>query len=147
MRGLSLLEPWASLMARGYKRVETRSWRTAYRGDVVIHASAGRTACRITHEVEKLWRDAGLEMPEGWPMKAAEYPLGRLLAVGRLVDVVEMDDALIARQTRMERAFGVWQPKRFAWFFDQMRVVEHIPWTGALGLWKVPAELEARIAA
>lgn len=29
---LSLKEPWASLIAFGPKRIETRSWRTRYRG-------------------------------------------------------------------------------------------------------------------
>lgn len=39
MRLLSLHEPWASLMALQFKRVETRDWDTAYRGPLAIHAS------------------------------------------------------------------------------------------------------------
>ena len=32
MKALSLMEPWAALIAAGVKSIETRSWRTAYRG-------------------------------------------------------------------------------------------------------------------
>src|SRR5690349_2810871 len=39
IRGLSLWEPWAFLMAVDEKRFETRSWATPYRGTVAIHAS------------------------------------------------------------------------------------------------------------
>src|SRR4051812_42520238 len=38
---LSLTQPWASLVAIGAKQIETRSWRTHYRGPLLIHASAG----------------------------------------------------------------------------------------------------------
>lgn len=39
MRLISLHEPWATLMALCYKRVETRDWVTHYRGPLAIHAS------------------------------------------------------------------------------------------------------------
>ncbi len=41
-RALSLLQPWATLVVLGIKTVETRSWRTAYRGPLLIHASNSR---------------------------------------------------------------------------------------------------------
>ena len=40
MRALSLRQPWASLIADGRKTIETRTWRTRYRGPLAIHASA-----------------------------------------------------------------------------------------------------------
>src|SRR5690242_18036251 len=40
MRALSLTQPWASLVALGEKSIEPRSWPTAYRGPLAIHASA-----------------------------------------------------------------------------------------------------------
>ena len=42
MRALTLWQPYASLIAMGVKVYETRSWGTAYRGDLVIHAAAKR---------------------------------------------------------------------------------------------------------
>ncbi len=39
MKALSLRQPWASLIADGHKTIETRTWRTHYRGPLAIHAS------------------------------------------------------------------------------------------------------------
>ena len=38
-RAISLTQPFASLMAIGAKKVETRAWRTHFRGWVAIHAA------------------------------------------------------------------------------------------------------------
>ena len=34
MKVLSLLEPWASLIKENKKKIETRSWKTSYRGEL-----------------------------------------------------------------------------------------------------------------
>lgn len=39
MRILSIRQPWASLIIAGEKDVENRTWATAYRGPVLIHAA------------------------------------------------------------------------------------------------------------
>ena len=39
MRALSLWQPWASGIALGAKRIETRSWSTPYRVPIAIHAA------------------------------------------------------------------------------------------------------------
>jgi hypothetical protein len=39
IKAISLWQPWASLMALGLKRHETRHWPTAYRGPIAIHAA------------------------------------------------------------------------------------------------------------
>lgn len=39
MKCLSIREPWASLIASGQKTIETRTWKTNYRGPVLLHAS------------------------------------------------------------------------------------------------------------
>ena len=38
MKVLTIRQPWASLIIQGYKRFEFRSWKTNYRGDLLIHA-------------------------------------------------------------------------------------------------------------
>lgn len=40
MKALTLHQPWASLIAVGAKKIETRSWSTSYRGPLAIHAAA-----------------------------------------------------------------------------------------------------------
>ena len=42
MKVLSLTEPLATLIKKGVKTIETRSWKTNYRGKLYIHASSTR---------------------------------------------------------------------------------------------------------
>ena len=39
MKTLSIRQPFASLICRGIKTIENRSWKTNYRGKLLIHAS------------------------------------------------------------------------------------------------------------
>jgi hypothetical protein len=39
MKVISIIQPWATLIAIGEKKFETRSWSTKYRGELAIHAS------------------------------------------------------------------------------------------------------------
>ena len=41
MKVLTIREPWASLIINGYKKYEFRSWKTNYRGKILIHAGLG----------------------------------------------------------------------------------------------------------
>ena len=36
MKALSVRQPWAALIAAGRKTIETRTWTTRYRGDLLI---------------------------------------------------------------------------------------------------------------
>ena len=50
MKAITLWQPWASLLACGAKRYETRSWSTSYRGPIAIHAGKvcyGPYACEL----------------------------------------------------------------------------------------------------
>lgn len=38
MKALTIKEPWASLIINGYKGYEFRTWKTNYRGKILIHA-------------------------------------------------------------------------------------------------------------
>lgn len=39
MKALSIKDPWASLIVAGKKTIELRTWRTNYRGPILIHRS------------------------------------------------------------------------------------------------------------
>lgn len=39
MKAISIRQPWAQLIVLGIKDIENRSWRTKYRGKVIVHAS------------------------------------------------------------------------------------------------------------
>lgn len=38
MKTISIIQPWAWLIANGYKDVENRNWKTGVRGEILIHA-------------------------------------------------------------------------------------------------------------
>jgi len=38
MKALTIKQPWASLIVNKYKEYEFRSWKTKYRGKILIHA-------------------------------------------------------------------------------------------------------------
>jgi hypothetical protein len=39
MKAITIWQPWASLLACGAKKYETRSWKTDYRGPIAIHVA------------------------------------------------------------------------------------------------------------
>lgn len=43
MKALSIRQPWAWLIVNGHKPLENRSWRTLFRGPLLIHAAKGMT--------------------------------------------------------------------------------------------------------
>jgi hypothetical protein len=40
MKAITIKQPWASLIVHGIKDIENRSWKTNYRGKILIHAAA-----------------------------------------------------------------------------------------------------------
>ena len=75
MKVITIKQPWATLIVEGYKRFEFRSWKTNYRGDILIHAGKG-----IDKEaMERLKK----YLPD-------EIPLGKIIGKATLTDCVPM---------------------------------------------------------
>ena len=138
MRCLSINQPWATLIALGAKRIETRSWSTSYRGLLAIHASG-----RMSREAAMSLRAprirealaAGGYYQGGNPASnPCGLPLGAVIAVVTLVDVQRITPDHVP--TEPERSFGDYTPGRFAWFlYVVRRLPEPVTVKGALGLW------------
>lgn len=149
MKTLTLLQPWASLIEIGAKRIETRSWTSTYRGPLAIHAGKGATT-----DVVRL---AFIE-PFKSVLNAAGYRLfsqltrGALIATCQLVSVIPVykitdrgfyqwtgPDGRDYRfdLTDQERAFGDYTFGRYAWLLaDVDELSTPVPARGALGLWE-----------
>ena len=52
MKVISIKQPYASLIANGYKKYEFRTWKTSYRGKIYIHASK-----KIDNEAMKKYKE------------------------------------------------------------------------------------------
>ncbi|WP_318249340.1 ASCH domain-containing protein [Paenibacillus sp. alder61] len=77
MRCITIRQPWATLIAIGEKRLETRGWKTNYRGELAIHAGkrVDLAAC-LTEPVRSLLAASGYT--------AANLPTGAVVAIARL---------------------------------------------------------------
>ncbi|TWH45918.1 ASCH domain-containing protein [Sporomusa sp. KB1] len=93
MKALTILQPWASLIAYGAKRIETRNWVTKYRGPIAIHAGKGWTMDRreITYREpfhSALWPNMTKQelMLNGYG-RTKLLPVGAVIAIADLVEV------------------------------------------------------------
>jgi hypothetical protein len=144
MKAITLTQPWATLVAIGAKKIETRSWSTAYRGPLAIHAAKGfpNTARDICFQ-EPFSKHIG---------NYKRLPLGSIVATCELVSVCEINafqklsckwcvetewGLLEFELTEEERSFGDYTSGRYAWLLHNVKpLAEPIPAKGALGLWE-----------
>ena len=79
MKVISIKEPFATLIMNGSKLIETRSWKTNYRGELYIHAS-GKSLAK-----EYLKNPYVLEL-----IKDMDMNYGNIICKGNLVDCICM---------------------------------------------------------
>lgn len=60
MKVITIKQPFATLIAEGLKEYEFRTWRTKYRGDILIHAGKG-----IDRKAMERYKHLNLEYPSG----------------------------------------------------------------------------------
>lgn len=145
MKVITLQDPWASLIRLNEKKIETRSWKTNYRGPLLIHASKKSDAKNL----KLAWDDpfySSLSMQRsivnGIP-KFEYYP-GCIIAKCNLVDCLEIVlqsyfDARLENRQKVqgnEFHFGCYDPGRFAWILEDIEPLEKpIPAKGYQRLW------------
>lgn len=78
MKAITIKQPWATLIAEGYKEYEFRTWKTNYRGEILIHAGKGIDKKAI----------------ERFKYLNLEYPTGQIIAKATITDCVKVDDKL-----------------------------------------------------
>lgn len=148
MRGLTLTQPWASLVELNEKKFETRGWQTKYRGWLAIQAAKGfpkycREMCEEPLFYKALNPTHRTEPPDvNWWEK---LPRGEITAVVKLTGITaaEYTKDYISEK---ERAFGNYGPNRFAWEFSRViRLKEGIPFRGLQCLWRVPVSTVEQI--
>ncbi len=110
MKALTLHQPWATLLAVGAKRIETRAWTTAYRGPLAIHA--GLSTENIEYAFEPPFKDV---LARHGIMGVSDLPLGAIVGVVNLVEVVPVTGQLIQSLDWREIAFGNYEIGRYAW--------------------------------
>ena len=121
MKVLTLKQPWATLVAEGIKKYEFRSWKTNYRGKILIHAGIG-----IDKEAMKKF--AGLNLT---------FPSKKILAEVEIVDCLFLDDELNKKIISENNiAYGNKKREGYAWMLDNIKKINYEKEiNGKLGLW------------
>ncbi len=121
MKVLTIKQPYASLIAHGYKKFEFRSWKTKYRGELYIHAGKGIDKKRMD-----MVNDYNLD-----------YPNGFIIAKVKLTDCILVDE-------KMSKSLNEKNPKvythdytgYYAWCLEDVEILEEpIKTNGKLSIW------------
>ena len=120
---LSIQQPWAGLIVAGDKDVENRTWKTNYRGPLLIHASK-----KYDKDGDAWLRHKGVEIPE-WCM-----------AKGYIVGLAELTDCRLSRFDARHVFLSKWHEAGQFGFYLKNRTQANavVPWKGRLGLFNVP---------
>ena len=101
LKAITIHQPWADAILLGLKHYETRSWHTAYRGPIAIHASKRVFA---PGEVDRVRFVHATEIVGTWLNRrygAGNHPPGlaqhgTIIAIGYLAEILPADFASIA---------------------------------------------------
>lgn len=122
MKVLTIREPWASLIINGYKKYEFRSWKTNYRGKILIHAGLG-----IDEDVLNRFKDYNIE-----------FSKGAIIGEADLVDCILVDEEFsdnLRKINPMVYAKSNYT-EIYAWKLDNVKKYDKpINVKGKLGLW------------
>lgn len=144
MLALTLWQPWASLIAWGEKRYETRSWATGYRGPIAIHAAKKWSddqewTAFALGPIRDVCERNGAHFDAG--TRGHSLPLGSVVATAKLSACVPAES--LADLSDDEREFGNFGPGRWAWRLDGVCALpDPIPARGAQGIWAWRREAE-----
>lgn len=135
MKVLSLTEPYASLIKENKKLVETRSWKTDYRGELYIHASAT--------PIPKKWKENQELMAL---VKDCSFNFGSIICKCQLVDCIYMTEEYIKNMKEnhyQEYICGEYSIGRYAWILEDVVPLDiPIKAKGSLGIWNYYNESE-----
>lgn len=137
MKVITIRQPWATLIALGEKKFETRSWRTKYRGKLGIHAGKNidKAACRQEPIRSVLAK-------HGYTDK--NLPTGVILATCKLSNCIKVANELVMTAyfnngEDNEYYFGDYSEGRYAWELQDVQALENpIYAKGQLSLWEYP---------
>ncbi len=129
---ISIRQPWAWLVVNGYKDIENRSWRTKFRGRILIHAAKAMT--------DEEWLDAMLfatrrcQLPQSVVDNARDEVASQR---GGIVGSVEIVDCVDGHRSP-------WFVGDYGFVLRDARKLPFIPLRGALSIFGVPESVVAQ---
>lgn len=146
MKVLSLWQPWATLVALGCKRIETRGYpcfKSLIGQRVAIHATLKKEWLYLADDGEPFSRRLREALELGGEDRISDHlPLGGIVATAVITDtrgITTMYSEQVECETPDEFAFGNFALGRHAWELrDVERVEPYIPMKGKQGIFPVP---------
>lgn len=120
MKALSIRQPYAWLIVNGIKDVENRTWRTGYRGPVLIHA--GKTYPKGEHADDHA------------NFRLHGFPADRESMLGGIVGIATITGCVTSGASR-------WWIGPVGFTLADARPCSLVPCRGALGFFDVPPEV------
>lgn len=130
MKALSIRQPWAFAIVFGFKPVENRTWRTAFRGPVLIHAGAKEERDDVDFVLSEIAAQTGADprtIADGYRQ---HRDLGCIVGAATVTDCV----------TRLDSR---WFCGPYGFVLDRPMWGPAIPCRGALGFFDVPPDVVA----
>ena len=122
MKALTIKEPWASLIIEGYKKYEFRSWKTNYRGKILIHAGMS-----IEKEMLERFKNYDIDVQKGMIIGEAELVDCIKVTLEFQNELMKIDKTVYGRSNHAED---------YAWKLENVvKYDKPIPAKGQLGLW------------
>lgn len=122
MKVLTIKQPWASLIIEGYKKYEFRSWKTNYRGKILIHAGMS-----IENDMVLKLKNYNLE-----------YIKGAIIGEAEIVDCILVDEQFNNELIQIDSVvYGKNSHQAtYAWKLENIKKYDNpIYIKGKLGLW------------
>jgi len=124
MKVITIKQPFATLIAEGLKEYEFRTWKTKYRGEILIHAGKS-----IDKKAMERYKHLNLE-----------YPIGCIIAKANLTDCVEVTDEVRKKLNEKNPLvyYGIinnpeW--KGYGFKLENIKKIKPINTNGKLSLW------------
>ena len=121
MKVITIKQPYASMIVNNYKRYEFRSWKTNYRGKLLIHAG------NSVNKDDLIYYNY---------LDIKEYPKMKIIGECELTDCILIDDNF-DKELRKSKIYG--RHSRiglYAWKLDNIKMYDKfIDVKGKLGLW------------
>ena len=127
MKALTLHRPWDYAIAHGHKCVENRTWATAYRGPLLIHAGMkwDQAAADEVFLVSGVW------------LNERSWPGGRIVALV-YVDGCRRRHNMPKIESTMPRG---WIEGPWCWLLGRTHLLDPIPCSGSQRLWTPPQDV------
>lgn len=117
MKAIAIKQPWAWLILNAGKDIENRSWRTNFRGEVLIHASA-----KSTYDD---WLDGIEALRYCRPDLLVDFPSHNMFQTGGIVGSITIEDCVNNDSSK-------WFTGPFGWKLCAPSNLPFIPCKGSL---------------